>query len=504
MLGTAAQAQANPETPAESKNLLLCRMGRWYNEKLARADLALPAYQAVIATDPANDAALEGMTQIYRKAQQWPELVMVLSRRADAAATPARGRDYRAEAAEILEVQLNDPGRARDLYEQGLAQDPGHQAASEALARIYERTGDYAGFVKILEQRVSAERGDDKLKTMCRIAEIHEDQLKDDAEAIRRYDAVLTVDPHSLDALRGLDRLYSKAGRFQDLLENLQHQILLAATPRQKIQLWERVAGIHDEEFLDHEKAASAWEKVLAIDSAHEGALTALVRHYRALDRFEDVAGLYERHLKLASEPARQLELTLALGRVLLEQIGAPERAMKAYERALEIDPENAAALETLARIRESAGDADAALSAIEALAQKATSPEAKAEQYVRAAKLLESRGDKDGAIERYKLALDANPNDAGAAQALRAGYIARGDVNAALQLLERELERTEGDRAKARLAAELAVLARTKLKDDKRAEEAAKRATGFDPTNLHALTPSRTSATWRRLITTS
>jgi tetratricopeptide (TPR) repeat protein len=139
--------------------------------------------------------------------------------------------------------------------------------------------------------------------------------------------------------------------------------------------------------------------------------------------------------------------------------------------------------------MRENAGDADAALSAIETLAQKSSTPEAKAEQYLRAAKLLESRGDKDGAIERYKLALDANPSDTGAAASLRAAYLARGDVNAALQLLERELERTEGDRAKAKLAGELAVLARDKLKDEKRAEEAAKRAIGFDPTNLHALT---------------
>ena len=54
-------------------------------------------------------------------------------------------------------------------------------------------------------------------------------------------------------------------------------------------------------------------------------------------------------------------------------------------------------------------GDAHAALSAIEALAMKAVTPEAKAEQWMRAARLLETRGDKDSAIERYKLALDAN-----------------------------------------------------------------------------------------------
>jgi tetratricopeptide (TPR) repeat protein len=60
--------------------------------------------------------------------------------------------------------------------------------------------------------------------------------------------------------------------------------------------------------------------------------------------------------------------------------------------------------------------------------------------------------------------------------------------VNAAIQLLERAIEHTDGDRAKAKLAGQIAALYRNKLSDDKRAEEAAKRATKLDPTNLDAL----------------
>lgn len=488
VLGACAEVAGDQEVPPERKNPLLARMGRWYAEKVSRPDLALPCYQAIIANEPADEAALDGMTQIYRKAQQWPELGMVLSRRADAAATPARARDLRAEAAEILEHQLNDTGGARDLYLQILAEDPGHEKASEALAAICERTGDFAGLIQILERRASALRGEEMHKALCRIAEIYEDRLKDDPQAMQRYLTVLATDPENLDALRGLDRLYSKHGRYKDLLENLGTQVRLAATPRQKITLWERIAGIYDEEFLDHAQAALAWEAILGIDAAHEGALTALARHYRALDRWEDVVALYDRHLRLVTAPERQLALSLARAHVLADQVGSPERATRAYEAVLELDPGHAGALEALARLRETSGDANAALQAIEQLAAKATSPEAKAEQFLRAAKLLEQRGDRDGAIERYKLALDANPEDSGTAAQLRAAYVARGDVNAALQLIERELERTDGDRAKARLAAEAAKLAREKLKNDDRAEEAAQRAIGYDPTNLEAL----------------
>ncbi|HEY2409310.1 MAG TPA: tetratricopeptide repeat protein, partial [Polyangiaceae bacterium] len=489
VLGNASASAQDDATPAETKIAIWNQMAEWYVKFVDRPDLALPCYQNVVAAEPANETALDGMTQIYRKAQQWSELGMALTRRADAAISPAQARDLRAEAAEILDLHLNDSASARSLYEQILTDDPGHVKASDALAKLYERTGDYQGFVKIMERRAEGARGDDKLKALCRIGEVYETNLADDGEAEKRYLSVLALDPKQLDALRGLDRLYAKTNRFQDLLQNLKQQIEVAATPRQKVGLLERIAGIHDEEFLNHELAAEALEQILEIDPANENALTSLIRHYRALDRWQGVAGLYDRHLKLVTEGPRRLALLLQLGKVLAEHVGAPQRATRAYESVLELDPQHAGALEALARLRESSGDADAALSAIEVLAAKATTPEAKAEQYLRAAKLLDSRGDRDGAIEQYKHALDANPKDATAASALREAFTARGDVNAAIQLIEREISQTEGESAKGRLAGQMALLCRDKLKDDKRAEEAAKRAINYDPTNLDALT---------------
>src|SRR5262249_26953962 len=156
---------------------------------------------------------------------------------------------------------------------------------------------------------------------------------------------------------------------------------------------------------LDHNKAAESYEAILKIDGSNDNALVALGRHYRALDRWEDVVSLTDKHLKVIEDSNRRVEVLLARGRVLSEQIGSPERALQAFEKVLEINSEHAGALEALARLRETSGDANSAVAAVEALAAKASSNEARAELYVRAAKLLEGRGDKDGAIERYKLA---------------------------------------------------------------------------------------------------
>ena len=483
-----AEGTKSESLSATERNALLARAGRWYDTKLGRADTALLAYQQILANDPANEAASEGLSVIYRRAQQWPELAALLLARADAATSAPRGRDLRAEAAELFETKLNDTSRARSLYAAVLADDPGHAKAGDALTRIAERTGDFETLVKLLERRAEARRGTERAEALAKVAEVYEDHLNDLGEATRRFEAVLAIDPAHLGALKGLDRIYNRGGRYKELLENLERQVEVAATPRQKINLYERIAALHDEEFLDHEQSAAALEQILKIDASNDSALTALTRHYRALDKWEEVAKLYEKHASLTGDEARRVELLVARARILADQIGSPDRATRAYEQVLELSPGHASSLEALARLRELSGDAHAALSAIEALAAKATTPEAKAETWIRAARLLETRGDKDGAIERYKLALDANPKDVNAAAALRLAYAHRGDALSVVGLVERELATTEGDLAKARLHAELAAVYRDKLKDDAKAESSAKRAVDLDPTNAIAL----------------
>lgn len=488
VLSALGESSQDESLPLETRTSLLLQAGDWYRVRLNRLDLALPCLQSVLATDPGNERALVSLTDLYRKAQQWSELGMVLTRRADAAATPALARDLRTESAEVLEKQIGDVPSARAIYEQVLSEDPGHVGASDALARLYERSGDFQALAQLLDRRSQAQRGAEQVRTLCKIAELFEDRIADQAEAERRYEAAIALDPTSLDALHGLERVFAKTGRYKDLLQNLEKQIALAATPKQRVALLERIASVHEEEFLDHQAAAGALERALATDSSRLSVMGNLVRYYRVLGRLEEASQLYERQLALVEEPKERIALAMAWGRLLAEQVGSPDRAAQAYEHVLQLDPEHSAALEALARLRERSGDADAALEAILALADQATSPEARAEQLLRAAKLLEDRGDKDGAIEHYKQALDANPKDKGASAALRAAYVARGDVAAAVDLIEQELGRAEGERAQARLAGEMARLLRDKIKDDARAEQAAKRAVQLDPSNMDAL----------------
>jgi tetratricopeptide (TPR) repeat protein len=466
---------------------LFTLMGGWYADKLQRPDFALPCYSKALEHDPANEAALDGTIALYKKAQAWPDLVTILLRRADASASPAKGRDTRVEAAEVIGSKLNDASRATDLYKAVLAEDPVHPKASAALEDVFARSKNWAELVALLDQKAKSQRGEEKVETLCSIAELYDDRLTDAAKAQLRFEEALAVEPRHLGALKGLERLYARVGKYQELMLNLRVQIELAATPRQRIALLERIGGMQEEEFVDHEKAAATFEEIVAIDPSHDAANAALARLYRHLHRFGDLANALDRHAKGSTDDQRKIELLLQAVKVLMVDVGAPDRALATCERVLAIDPAHAHTLELVSRLHAQTGDASAALASVKKLAENERDPQKKAELYCRAGKLLEEAGDKDRAIAKYKSALDADSKSLVAFGALRAIYADRGDAHGAADLLEREISATDGPIAKAKLWAELGAMARERLSDRPKAREAFTKSLELDPTSTPA-----------------
>ena len=372
----------------EARSALCLKAADWYVTKLSRPDMALVFLNAVVARDPGNDAALAALADIYRRSQQWTELGQVLVRRADVAA-PRLARDLRAEAADLLAKRLDNAAGAEEMFQAVLAEDPGHSRAGEGLAALLRDRGEPRRALEVLEERARALGGEEKRQQILQIAEAWETELDRLDIAERLYRAVLADEPKHLDALRGLDRVLNRAGRYRELVDVLQDEIELAVTPRQKVGLLERLAGIYDEEYLDPAKAAEALEQALALDASRTSAAGELARHYRRLERFTELRDLYKVQLDTSVDKTWRIEAGLALSRLLDEHFGMWNRAIEELERVLELVPDHAGALGAMASLRARVGDSANALAAIERLADAAPTPQERAEHYVKAADLL-------------------------------------------------------------------------------------------------------------------
>jgi len=319
--------------------------------------------------------------------------------RAANATNPARARSFKVQAAEIMGSKLEQPEEAKKLLEAVLGEDAGDAGASAALELIYTKGADWGALASLLERRSQEEAGPVKAETLVSIAELYEERLKDGDKAAVQYAAALSLDPQNLDALRGMGRSYEAKAQAEDLLKNLEAQLELVPTPRQRIELLVRLGSVHEEEFVDREAARTAFESVIEIDSNHEVANAALARIYRKLERLDDLVATLERHASGSEDLATRVDLYLRAAKVLLSDLGAPNRAAEMCERVLSVEPEHTEALELRARLKASAGELDAALESVALLSRTKTDPAEKAALLLRAGEMFATAGDFDNAI---------------------------------------------------------------------------------------------------------
>jgi tetratricopeptide (TPR) repeat protein len=488
ILGTCSEAAAAEDRPAEIRAPLLEQMGLWYMEKQGRSELALPCFQTALKLDPKSSRALDGVATVYRANKMWSELGDLLVHRADVSNSPSDARELRTQAAQVLEKHLSDIDGAQELYERIIREDPGDLVVSQALSRIYEKNHELDRLVPLLTRQADEERGPRRHTALCRLGDLHRMHLGDLQEARRCYEAVLAEAPHHPHALTGFDQTLALAGQYKELLGSLHRQLEGNPTPRQQVALWERIAQLYEEEFLLHADAAVALESVLGLDPSRTSAMVSLERLYRTLEQWQDLSDIYQRHAEQVAEPSVRVPILLQRARVLAEHVGDLPEAIAVYEQVAAISPERIDALEAIADLHEALGNLAEATAALQNVSERVSEKDAKIRYYMRTARLLESQGATDEGLEWYGRVVALDPAHSKAATALRHAYAARGDTAGLIDLLRRDLLAAEGERAKARLSAEIAALELIENRNPSAAERAARQALDWDPSNLRAL----------------
>ena len=101
----------------------------------------------------------------------------------------------------------------------------------------------------------------------------------------------------------------------------------------------------------DHEEALASYRAALAIDPEFAPAHAGLGNALYHLERYEDAHESLTRALSLKPDPAYAGSLWRLTGRAA-QALGRPEEAARHYDRALELDPRDAEAVDLLAMLR--------------------------------------------------------------------------------------------------------------------------------------------------------
>lgn len=278
--------------------------------------------------------------------------------------------------------------------------------------------------------------------------------------AQRHFEAALELEPTSLPALQGLERHYRTKENYPQVAWLVDRQIEAATSPAGRIEALLRLADLNESKFVKREIAADLFERVLAVEPGHLGALRGLERCYHALRDWPRLARTLLAHAESTKEKKQKVELLELAAEVRESKQKDMAGAIEIHQELLAIDPKNKRAVGDIARLSEKRGDFRTFATYRARLAELLPSKRLASQELVKLGDLL-APPDRDptGARHQYERATAIDPTNAAAWEALQRLAVASGDDRRVAECLDQRAKHTEAPRQRALVFVDLARL---------------------------------------------
>jgi tetratricopeptide (TPR) repeat protein len=491
LLTSANQVLQEGHEPDTQIAICLC-CAKWYGQDLGHPEYAIPYYEQIRALDPSNAKAWWQLGDLYETTQQWDKLAQALAKLVELTSDEEVKANTYVRMGDLADDRFAMRQEAEDYYRRALHLQDTHVGALEALERIYREDGRSNKLLNILERKAQAvEDTDSVVSALLQVAVAYEESFNDPKAAIENYEKAAELSPSDLSALRGLERLYTQEGRYQDLIGILEREYEVVSTERERIEILLRLAQMWEQEFRKPENAAERLEQVLDIDPLHDDALCQLEQLYRTMQRWDDLVRTFDRHANATSDNEERARIFRELGQLYAAKKDDVEQAIDSYLNALNLNEQDIFSLQALTKLYERKGDHSAALDMMGQLAVVLDDPADQVALKHRMGRILDQElGDRVSALEQFQAAIDLDPAHLPSLEAMRGIHVDSGDWVAAARTLGLEIEHTENDRIRGARLVELGRVRADRLDDEAGAVQAFQAASAADPGNEDAMLP--------------
>ncbi|HVZ74315.1 MAG TPA: tetratricopeptide repeat protein [Polyangia bacterium] len=356
--------------PADKKQMLFV-LGQVYDRELGDPERAIETYTSIMDLDPDDFDAAQALDRLYQQTARWYDLLAVLERQTELAPSPAEVVSLKFRVGELWREHLKDLTRAIEGYRSVLQMDPTHEPtlraletlmgggsgdepvlAAQVLEPIYESAGEWERVIAVQEVlAANADEAPRKVELYARIAELEERRLSHQNAAFDAYARALHVDPSNGDIVAHLQRLAHETGHWPKLASLYANVLGRVEDPRQKVETMLRLARVYEEETGQLDEAIATYRQVVAAESDNKEALVALDRLYSHAQRWEDLADIIKREVRIAPTDDAIVALTFRLAQVYELALLDLPKAVEAYKDVLAADPTHAETRAALERM---------------------------------------------------------------------------------------------------------------------------------------------------------
>lgn len=466
----------------------------------------------VPATRPRAATLLQNAYADLGDSRREAQMLRVMLETADDA---ERRLELHVKLADVEEKKLSSPSAAFDVVLSALNEFPSELELWDRVHELSAKAGRptdlaeaYRAHVITVDPETRTISREVELELCDRAASLHDEQLGDSDGALPYLKRILAMDPASEKAFERLKQILTSAERWGELEDLFDQAAQSAEDPAQKIALLNEVAMIAEEVIGIPQKAIAYHERILEIDPMYVTSLDALEKLYEDEERYGELAALLERRLETAIEE-EAVDIRLYLGRLYLEQLLVPDRALSHIEEILRTRHEDADARELAERmleigslklrtavLLESVYEArDEVRSLVRMLEIRLDASTDAAERQVllrRIGELKDERlHDDAGAFEALGQLVPLVPDD----EAVRERFIEIGKRltkhDRVAAVLTEAAEKAESKAVRAEIMMLVASLLESSIGDTARAEEVYRRVLAIDPDEVSIVVPA-------------
>lgn len=482
------------------------------DQKSVSSQLAIKHYRAVLDLEPGDMPAIDALLRLYRNSREWSKLVEILRQKATLVLNFDEKSELLKEAGRISAAELDQPEQAIDLYEGVQEISPDDESVLNALESLYARVERWEQLVAVLARKIDLAGSDFDAKKSLAIqrAEVFELQLDDLDDAVDSYRMILEWKNDDLDALRGLDALFTQKSDWLDLLDTLK-RIQPLVSPAEWADIQFRIGQIWENELndnyqavdayrlllanhIDDERTINALENVILSKDEREVAFEALVPVLEISDQHQRLYDLHSFMVEQRDDSVGKIKLLRRMGELAEHQLGNKKLAFEGYAKAFREDPNDMAVSKELERLAAENGFYEELQGLFTAATKTLGDPVRELELRLRVAAILKDHlGDAPRAIERYEALLADHPHNTVVLQALDELYQLSEAWPKLANVLRAEIEQTNNVDEKVSLYFRLAQIAEDHLANPGIAFESYRETLYLSPGNDEAI-----SELWR------
>lgn len=450
--------------PSEKVDILL-KVANIRERRLGDDQGAFEALSAALIEEPDNERVFDELSTLATERNFNEQFCELLATVVDGIDDDVLIPKFMLAIAQTYDERIGDFEKAQSAYSALLDYDPENLdtaiPAIEAMDRILSGEQKTEELLKILRNKVDLlSSPDEQIEVLHRMSGLEETMLDNADNAISIFKEIIEIDETDIQAMSGLERLYTLGENWPELISVLKNRAMYEDDTALRRDLLVRVASLHEEKLGNKEDAIDAYMQANDETGAHLTSLLALEKLYTATERWTDLFESYESQLSLVEDGPDKADLHYKIGSVLKDHLKEPADAVVQFGLALEIDPSHfdtrnglealletsakSEAIELLKPIAEQEGNHAQLVKYLDIQASQADDPQERSELYSKAAQISEiGLDDTNKAFELY-------------CKAVRHGS-ANSNLAELLDNVDRLMEMVEGQEQVASLYAEVA-----------------------------------------------